>query len=49
MIEKSDVVNKDVEKDIINEAKAFEDLLDTLRKWKDENDINASYELYKCA
>lgn len=36
LIEKSDVVNKDVEKDIINEAKAFEDLLDTLRKWKDE-------------
>ena len=48
MIEKSDVVNKDVEKDIINEAKAFEDLLDTLRKWKDENDINED-EAKKCA
>lgn len=48
LIEKSDVVNKDVEKDIINEAKAFEDLLDTLRKWKDENDINED-EAKKCA
>ncbi len=48
LIEKSDVVNKDVEKDIINEAKAFEDLLDTLRKWKDENDTNED-EAKKCA
>ena len=48
LIEKSDVVNKDVEKDIINEAKAFEDLLDTLRKWKDENDINED-EAKRCA